>query len=98
MNGNNDYTDDEFIKATYIAVKHTREFDKDCEKWKRLPVAQHNTKDLCWTYFRDRYKEFNSQHDTLHDVGVANAAVQDLQGDVQVLQNQNAELILQLNK
>ena len=56
MQGNNNYTDDKFIKAMYMSVKCTREFDKDCEKWKKLPVAQHNTKDLCQTYFRDQYK------------------------------------------
>ena len=98
MNGNNNYMDDEFIEATYMAVKRTREFNKDCEKWKRLPEAQRNTKDLCRTYFRDQYKEFNSQRDTLHDVGVANAAVQDLQGGLQVAQNQVAALQLQLEE
>ena len=77
MQGNNNYMDNKLIKATYMSVKHTKEFDKDCEKLKKLPVAQYNTKDLCQTYFHDQYKEFNSQWDTLHDVSVANIVVQE---------------------
>lgn len=51
IHGNNNYMAEEFIKATYMAVKRTRQFDKDCQKWKKLSKVQRNTKDLCQTYF-----------------------------------------------
>ena len=75
IHGNNNYTDEQFIKAMYMAVKRTRQFNKYFQKWKKVPVAQRNTKDLCQTYFCDWYAKFDLQQDSLQDFGVANAVI-----------------------
>ena len=98
MQGNNTYTDEDLIEYTYMDIKNTGEFNTDCEKWKQLPEDECNTEELCREYFLKRYNEFDSKQGSLHNIGVANTVVQELEGGLQVAQNQVAELQLQLKE
>ena len=97
MLGNAMYTPEEYIQKMYMAIKNTMQFDKYCVQWKAKPLLQRNTEALCQTYFLEAYNEFDAQRDSLHEVDVANAIAEDLEGGLQVAQNQIAELLAKLN-
>lgn len=82
---------------SYIYIK-TRQFDKNCVKWKRKPNNQHNTEALCCKYFKGCYNILNKERDLLHNIGVVNTVIQELEGGLQVAQNKIAALKAQLNE
>lgn len=52
---------------------------------------------LCYRYFKECYNKFDAQHNLLHKVGVANTTVKELEGGLQVGQNQIAKVMVRLN-
>jgi len=76
MQGNVTYTGEEWIETTYMVIRKMRQFDKDCTRWKRLPVNQRNTEQCMRTYFLEKYEVFDAQRDSLHDTGIANQATE----------------------
>ena len=76
MQNNVIYTGEEWIETTYIVIRKTRQFDKDCTRWKRLPVNQRNTEQRMRTYFLDKYEVFGAQRYSLHNAGIENQATE----------------------
>lgn len=94
MRGTPTYTAEDFVEYTYMSIKMSRQFDKDCEKWKNKPAADRATEAQCRTFFRERFTLFDAQRDSMHDMGVANNA--ELQGAVQINQDEIAQLRRQI--
>ena len=92
MLGRPTYAAEDFIQHTYIAIKETGQMNKYCMRWNKKPLIQRNTEALCRAYFKEKYEEFDAERESLHDVGVANQAVEELEGGLQVVQNENSEL------
>lgn len=57
-----------------------------------IQLIQHNTEALCLTYFTEIYNKFDAERDSLHDVGLTNEAVEELEGGLQVVQNEITKL------
>ena len=57
-----------------MAVRQTKQFTKACAHWKRKPPGERNTESQFRLYFSEKYKVFDAERDTLHDIGVANNA------------------------
>ena len=81
------YAPAEFIEATYMAVQRTGEFNRDCEKWKRLPVASRTTEAQIRAFFLEKYEMWDV-HKSLQDVGIAAQAEERMA----VLEQQNRDL------
>lgn len=88
MSGNPTCAPEQFIHCTHMAVYETRQFDKECSKWKNLPEAQRNTEALCREYFQNKFDAFDAQRDSLRDAGIANNA--EIEQDLAAMQQQNA--------
>ena len=80
------YVPAEFIEATYMAIQRTGEFNRDCEKWKRLPVASRTTEAQIRAFFLEKYEMWDVNK-SLQDVGIAAQAEQ-----MAALQQQNHDL------
>ena len=92
MLGQATYTPEDFIQNIYMAVKNTRKMDKYYVHWNKKALIQCNTEALCQAYFKEKYKEFDAEQDSLHNVEMVNQAVEELEEGLQVVQNENAEL------
>jgi len=80
------YLPSEFIEATYMAIQRTGEFNRDCEKWKRLPVASRTTEAQIRAFFLEKYEMWDVNK-SLQDVGIAAQAER-----MAVLEQQNRDL------
>ena len=68
------------IKFVYNAIQKTGQFPHACEKWKALPPIERETFRQIRVFFGNKYKVYDAQQNSLHQVGVANSVqLQDLQ-------------------
>ena len=81
------YTPAEFIEAVYMAIQRTGEFNRDCEKWKRLPAQSRTTEAQIRAFFLEKYEMWDVNK-SLQDVGIAAQAEERMA----VLEQQNRDL------
>ena len=69
-----------------MAIQRTGEFNRDCEKWKRLPAPSRTTEAQIRVFFLEKYEMWDVNK-SLQDVGIAAQAER-----MAVLEQQNRDL------
>ena len=77
-----------------MAIQQSKQFTRTCEQWKRKIAIERATEAQFWEDFSKKYEVFNTERDSLHDIGVANNA--ELQENLEHTQAQVSKIGAQL--